>query len=82
MTPAPYNHIEMVPVPRIPPIDEIQVDPELRERKSITDEADEDAANRLSTMPKGTLDIVLDRAKMAVTPREEVDVLYHCSITW
>ena len=77
-TPAVDNDLDMVPVPRIPPIDGVQVDAELRERKSNTDEADADAAKRLATMPKGTLDVVLERAEIAMTPREEVEVVNLC----
>ena len=47
------NDLEMVPVPRIPPIDGVQVDAELRERKSNTDEAEAKAVKRLETMPRG-----------------------------
>ena len=54
----------MVLVPRIPPIDGVQVDVELRERKSNTDEADADAAKRLAAMPKGTLTWFLKEPKM------------------
>ena len=68
----------MVPVPGIPPIDGVQVDAELRERKSNMDEADADAAKRLATMPKGTLYVVPDRAEMAMTPREEVEMVNLC----
>ena len=57
-TPAGDNDLEMVPVPRIPPIDGVKVDAELCERKSNTDEADDKAVKRLATMPKGTLDVV------------------------
>ena len=77
-TPAGDNDLEMVPVPRIPPIDGVKVDAELRERKSDTDEADAKAVKRLATMPKGTVDVVLDRAEMAMTPREEVEVVNLC----
>ena len=77
-TPAGDNDLEMVPVSRITPIDGVQVDAELRERKSNTDGADADAAKRLATMPKGTLDVVLDRAEMAMTPCEEVEVVTLC----
>ena len=37
------NDVEMLPVPRIPPIDGVRVDAELRQGKSNADEADADA---------------------------------------
>ena len=74
-TPAVDNELEMVPVPRIPPIDGVQVDAELRERKSNPNEPDVKAAKRMATMPKGTLDVVLDRAERAMNPREAVEVV-------
>ena len=76
--PAGDNDLEMVPVPRIPPIKGVKEDAELRERKSNTDEADANAVKQLATMPKGTLDVILDRAEMAMTPREEVEVVNLC----
>ena len=77
-TPAGDNDLEMVPVPRIPPIDGVKVDAELRERKSNMDEADAKAVKRRATMPKGTLDVVLDSAEMPMTPREEVEGVNLC----